>query len=237
MTKRAFDWESVDTSDWGKVPDTEIAKRYNVHQSVIAYWRGKFGILSFYDERDNQAEEMFAKGFQKCSRCQEYIPVANFNKAKDKRFGLHSECKDCRKILRERDREKSLEKKKRYYLENKEYFLEKNAKWREENYESYRAMGKNRVRRLKEKYIALTGGCCQRCGYNEFYNSLCFHHVDPQEKEATPSKEINSGDEQKALIEIDKCCLLCFNCHQSFHGNAWDAEFIKRDGVGWTIKR
>ena len=81
------------------------------------------------------------------------------------------------------------------------------------------------------------GGECQRCGYSEFYQALAFHHVDPAEKDLPISKVIYSGDFDRAYAEVDKCALLCFNCHQSYHAQQWDAEFVKRDGGGWTIKR
>jgi hypothetical protein len=41
---------------------------------------------------------------------------------------------------------------------------------------------------------------------------------------------------QKARDEIDKCVLLCRNCHTAYHAEEWDAKFIKRDGLGWTIE-
>ena len=44
------------------------------------------------------------------------------------------------------------------------------------------------------------------------------------------------GHSQKVEDEINKCILLCSNCHRELEGGLWTAEFVKRDGLGWTVK-
>jgi hypothetical protein len=68
----------------------------------------------------------------------------------------------------------------------------------------------------KERAIEYKGGCCSRCGYNKNIASLEFHHLNPLEKEITPSKLINRKWEILKK-EIDKCVLLCSNCHKEEH--------------------
>jgi len=70
--------------------------------------------------------------------------------------------------------------------------------------------------RLKEKAIEYKGGKCIICGYNKSNRSLDFHHRDPNEKEfGIGHSKILSWD--RVRNELDKCDLLCKNCHGEIH--------------------
>lgn len=74
-------------------------------------------------------------------------------------------------------------------------------------------------RTIKHNLIQYKGGKCQRCGYDKCEGALQFHHRDPAEKEFTLSstnisKEITM---EKLYAEVDKCDLLCANCHAEIH--------------------
>lgn len=90
---------------------------------------------------------------------------------------------------------------------------------------------------LKQQWVDLAGGCCQRCGYDESQAALSFHHIYREEKEFNPAKLIFSNNPETTWAELDKCCLLCMNCHLRYTAKEWRAEFIKRDGLGWEIGR
>lgn len=63
-----------------------------------------------------------------------------------------------------------------------------------------------------------TGWSCQKCGYNKCPEALDFHHTDPSQKETTIARMIaNSYSLEKAMEEIQKCIVLCANCHREFH--------------------
>lgn len=68
------------------------------------------------------------------------------------------------------------------------------------------------------KQIAVTskGGKCIVCGYNKCNAALDFHHVDPSTKDPDISKMRNWSAARKRS-EIDKCVLLCANCHREVH--------------------
>ncbi len=72
-----------------------------------------------------------------------------------------------------------------------------------------------RVMRCKEKLktmaIAYKGGACERCGYKKCNKALHFHHRDPAAKEFSISQMTKSWE--KVRKEVDKCDLLCANCH------------------------
>jgi hypothetical protein len=94
---------------------------------------------------------------------------------------------------------------------------------------------KERNYALKGHWVNLMGGKCQRCKSGEFYASLDFHHIDPKTKRCNPSTRIYSHDELWAKEEIDKCCLLCRNCHAGYGAGGWQGEFIKAK-LGYELK-
>lgn len=67
----------------------------------------------------------------------------------------------------------------------------------------------------KLKCINYLGGCCKICNESNLFK-LTFHHKDPNEKEFSFSDRINSRW-STLKIELDKCDLLCANCHRELH--------------------
>ena len=69
----------------------------------------------------------------------------------------------------------------------------------------------------KFKAIKKLGGKCERCGEDNFFK-MDFHHIESDSKE-------NNFNDIKYLKwstiekEIDKCGLLCKNCHMELHYN------------------
>lgn len=71
-------------------------------------------------------------------------------------------------------------------------------------------------KKKKEKAVQYKGGCCCKCGYNKSNAALHFHHLD----ENTKSFEICPNIIKKWDVlkkELDKCILLCMNCHFEEH--------------------
>lgn len=68
----------------------------------------------------------------------------------------------------------------------------------------------------KLKAIQYKGGCCTKCGYNKYYGALEFHHVDPLTKDVNWTK-LRLKSWIKITEELDKCNLLCANCHREEH--------------------
>lgn len=67
----------------------------------------------------------------------------------------------------------------------------------------------------RNKSIEYLGGKCQHCGYNKWRGALQFHHVDPGTKDIGVFKKRKNFEKLKP--ELDKCILLCLNCHQEEH--------------------
>ena len=71
-----------------------------------------------------------------------------------------------------------------------------------------------RVRFLKDRCLKYKGGKCIICGYNKTYYSLAFHHLDKKEKKYNISSMCNRRFRWiKIKEELNKCILLCSNCH------------------------
>lgn len=103
-----------------------------------------------------------------------------------------------------------------------------------------RATHNIRMRRQRNDFIESLersmGGECQRCGYDSCLAVLDFHHVNSQEKDGLVSNLATRRKWAEAEDEADKCVLLCGNCHREYEHGFWIGQFVKRDGLGYTIE-
>jgi len=129
---------------------------------------------------------------KKCPKCQIEKKLDQFNKNGNK---LASWCKECVKLNCKLDYENHKEIR-------KEKFIKQNRKKTE-----FLASLK------KDKF-------CEKCGYNKCYVALDYHHIDPSKKKFKISESNRTiGVESLKILyeEIEKCLILCANCHREFH--------------------
>ena len=72
--------------------------------------------------------------------------------------------------------------------------------------------------KVKSKLIQSCGGACSICGYKfngENYAAFDFHHINPHTKDSMISRD----NYKEAKKEIEKCILLCSNCHRIIHSS------------------
>jgi GH18 family chitinase len=62
--------------------------------------------------------------------------------------------------------------------------------------------------------IEYKGGKCLICSYNRFQGALELHHVDSKKKEFAIGDKGYTRSWEKVKAELDKCVLLCANCHR-----------------------
>ena len=86
-------------------------------------------------------------------------------------------------------------------------------KWHRDYYQRVR---KSKLQERKQYLVDLRGGCCERCGYDRYLGALDFHHLDASTKEFSISDTMRALE--KDLEELEKCILLCANCHREAHG-------------------
>lgn len=74
----------------------------------------------------------------------------------------------------------------------------------------------DRNKNVKLQAAEYKGGKCISCGYNKCLAALDFHHLDPTKKDRQISRPL-AGTFEKVKLELDKCVLLCANCHREVH--------------------
>ncbi len=94
---------------------------------------------------------------------------------------------------------------KKHYAENIDYYRDKNKQLRKDLKQTIKDIKKN--------------GQCKYCGESD---SICldFNHKNPKEKKFNISMAPNMRVTRKQLREeIEKCELVCANCHRKLHRN------------------
>lgn len=79
----------------------------------------------------------------------------------------------------------------------------------------------------KNFLIEKLGGTCILCGYNKTPHGLAFHHVNPKTKSFGLSTRELQKKFQIILKEVNKCVLVCLNCHAEIHAGFIDSEFLE----------
>lgn len=69
----------------------------------------------------------------------------------------------------------------------------------------------------KKKAVQYKGGKCELCGYDKCLAALDFHHKNPEEKEFGIATKGMTRSWEKLKKELDKCIMLCSNCHRELH--------------------
>lgn len=128
---------------------------------------------------------------KRCNKCQEEKLSSDFRKDKSKPDGLRYECKECSRI------------------HNKSLYTARYA-------DATNARDKKRYATAKEKVDEYKRAHpCNICGETEPV-TLEFHHLDPNEKDFAVSGNYNRSW-MIILTEIEKCVVLCANCHRKVH--------------------
>lgn len=74
-----------------------------------------------------------------------------------------------------------------------------------------------RRRKLRVMAREYKGNKCVLCGYNKCPRALSFHHVNPKSKSFGLSVKGLTRSWDKIKAELDKCVLICANCHMEVH--------------------
>jgi len=160
-----------------------------------------------------------------CLKCNNKIPCSMFIDGKVRKFDKRKYCLDCSPFGSHNTRS----------LENDDTrVVMKICKICERKYQGGHRKHKDKCSRCysliyrtktKERAIEYKGGACSVCGYNKYIGSLHFHHVYPETKSFNIG-EINVRKFDLIVDELDKCILVCSNCHGEIHAGLIDAEKI-----------
>lgn len=91
---------------------------------------------------------------------------------------------------------------KRTYADRREYLIKAVAK---------------RRKKIRQMAIDYLGGKCLMCGYDKCSAALDFHHIDESTKSFGLSQDGMTRSWKRTKKELDKCVLLCANCHREYH--------------------
>ena len=94
-----------------------------------------------------------------CSNCKQQKENSEFYRNKSQKDGLQNWCKLCCN----NDKSKK--------------------EWNKAHRNQIRLQQQRRHRKKKTAWIESKGGACQLCGYNKCIQALCFHHIDPAQKD------------------------------------------------------
>lgn len=126
-----------------------------------------------------------------CCECKKELPLSEFGKRIHAKDGLQSRCKKCKSLYE--------------------------AKWYKDNTDKRKQITKNDIKRkrkwLKEYKSTLK---CEVCGESH-PACLDFHHRDGDAKIDNVGNMIHDYSITRVLNEIEKCDVLCKNCHAKLH--------------------
>ncbi len=163
-----------------------------------------------------------------CSKCEKEFKTIAVVDGVEKNLGNRKYCLDCSpwgqhntsKIGEiEKPKHKTCRHCREEFKNTEEFFFPRYDKTKSLSTYCRSCWNKYRVqkfRELKSKCVAYKGGKCENCGYNKCEAAMDFHHPDPSQKELG----IGSGkffSFEKVKKELDKCTLLCSNCHREEH--------------------
>lgn len=76
---------------------------------------------------------------------------------------------------------------------------------------------KKRRKKIRKMAIEILGGKCVNCGYDRCSDALDIHHRNSSEKDFGISARGYTRSWEKIKDELNKCDLLCANCHRELH--------------------
>jgi 5-methylcytosine-specific restriction endonuclease McrA len=90
-----------------------------------------------------------------------------------------------------------------------------------QSYQSQKERGINR----KVRIIKSLGGQCSICGYKRNITALTFHHNNPFKKQfKLDVRSLSNRTFSKIERELQKCILVCHNCHAELHNPQHNLE-------------
>jgi len=94
---------------------------------------------------------------------------------------------------------------------------------RECKYHADRQLEEKRSEQRKKVIVEYLGGKCMLCDYDRCYPALDCHHMFAKDKDFNISSEMRKKGAMSTIrSEVDKCALVCKNCHAEIHQKTYD---------------
>lgn len=110
---------------------------------------------------------------------------------------------------------------------NREHLRKYKRNWYSTNKEKVKDEVLNRRETAKKWYAEFKSGLsCSRCGENH-PACLDFHHKDPTQKDVALAQAVANGWSIDSILkEVEKCDILCSNCHRKLHYEERNASVV-----------
>lgn len=132
-----------------------------------------------------------------------WCPLSEFTTDRSKKDNLRNQCNSCvRKYI-------TTDGKSSRNLTNKRY----------RQSEKGRLTTLRNQKRYNKMRDELKSNGCAICGYNKCPAALTFHHVNPNDKKFNIEIRSFGFNDDVLVEEINKCIILCENCHRELHYN------------------
>lgn len=125
-----------------------------------------------------------------CRKCGETKPLSAYHPNKQCRGGVIATCRDCT--------------------------IKRVKKWIDGHANVYREKINQRNRDRKREIVDYFGDKCFDCQVTYPQYVYEFHHLDSTQKDVNPSKAL-TWSEDRMWTELNKCVMLCANCHKVRH--------------------
>jgi transposase len=201
----------------------DIGRRFDLHESTVAYWAKKHGLHAARSEkhaaRGGICEQELKRLVDRGSSIAEIAEAVGRSKATVRhwltRYGLRTVNTRGRRAS---ERARAAKEAGQVVVEmacrrhgETQFVLDGRGYYRCRRCRS--AAVARRRQKVKTILVQEAGGCCRLCGYDRNMRALHFHHLNPADKRI----EINAKGIALSLAtlraEAQKCVLLCSNCH------------------------
>jgi len=201
----------------------EIGRRFDRHESTIAYWVTKHGLKAAHHDKHaargglarGDLEALVAEGATIPMIARELGCAHGTVKHWLGCYGLRT---SGQRMLAGEESTRAAKSAGRvlvkrlcghhgltdFWLEGRGYYRCQRCRWE--------AVGRRR-RKIKQILVDEAGGACMQCGYDACIAALHFHHVDPSSKSFHVSQQGATRSLARARAEAAMCVLLCSNCH------------------------
>ena len=194
----------------------EIGCRVGRHESTVAYWVAKYGLVAAGREKHmakgrldrDVLERLVVEGLSVRQIAGRLERSSTTVRRWLREYGLETSGSIRRRASRAGERT--------LMLTCPRHGLVAFCRRREGGYRCIRCRAEavsRRRRKIKQRLVEEAGGRCSRCGYDGCVAALAFHHLIPAEKRFALSQRGVGRSLVKARAEAAKCVLLCANCH------------------------
>ena len=159
---------------------------------------------------------------KQCPKCGLWKTRKDFSINNVRKDGMSCYCKTCQKLWRESSGYAKIAnaRSKKHYRDNREKQIKLAAKYRAEHQERAAELRQQHFQAWLN-FLGPERMVCQVCGFNKSFVALDFHHRNPNDKKVEISRLLklayNTKNKKIMEIELEKCDILCSNCHKMLH--------------------